>query len=178
MNCQPQGRRDDLEVWSSRKRYQSLPSSSTPSLICHKGKGSASSTGGGGRRRFPPLDLAPAPASGAAASQKKKKKGRQFRFDEHWHRRSSLAGCFLPRTMRFGALCHCPDTVSPVSVWCLMRFWLASCMGLSQLGPSLPCLFAFYQFVAYQNFTGRSNPTHSTCWRRGLCKQLTSHFTG
>lgn len=53
MNCQPQGRQDDLEVWSSSKHYQSLPSSSTPSLISHKGKGSASSTGGGGRRRFP-----------------------------------------------------------------------------------------------------------------------------
>lgn len=54
MNCQPQGRRDDLEVCSSRATYQSLPSSSTPSLICHKGNSFASSTGEAAREGFPP----------------------------------------------------------------------------------------------------------------------------
>lgn len=94
---------------------------------------------------------------GAAASWNK----RHFPSDGCWHWRSCLAGCFLPWSMGFGPLGHCSEAISPFFIWCLMRFWLASLVGLCQPSPSLPCLFAFYQSVAYQNFASRSNLTAS-----------------
>ena len=77
------------------------------------------------------------------------------------HEQCDLGSCataLMPSPLFLsGAQCRLP-----FSVW----FWLASHMGLCQLTPSLPCLFAFYQFVAYQNFTGRSSPAYGKCWRR------------